>query len=142
MCCKSWWIFCDFWLFLSNILFRSIFVYHCFGFLSYKKILIQIKYFLFEMNDFFWRMSVFFETYSESNDLNVDGCQSDLYFMLKPLFFKKFCKFFCRLHSLMNRPCYNNLFQIIKHNFRNLNRVICTQWKHLESRVNAYWYCS
>ena len=26
-------------------------------------------------------------------------------------------------------------------NFRNLNRVIFNHWKHLESRVNAFWYC-
>ena len=26
-------------------------------------------------------------------------------------------------------------------NFRNLNRMIFTYWKHLESRVNAFWYC-
>ena len=26
-------------------------------------------------------------------------------------------------------------------NFWNLNRVIFTHWKHLESRVNAFWYC-
>ena len=26
-------------------------------------------------------------------------------------------------------------------NFRNLNRVVSTQSKHLESRVNAFWYC-
>ena len=26
-------------------------------------------------------------------------------------------------------------------NFRNLNRVIFTRWKHLESRVNAFQYC-
>ena len=25
-------------------------------------------------------------------------------------------------------------------NFRKLNRVIFTHWKHLESRVNAFWY--
>ena len=25
-------------------------------------------------------------------------------------------------------------------NFRKLNRVIFTDWKHLESRVNAFWY--
>ena len=26
-------------------------------------------------------------------------------------------------------------------NFRNLNRVIFNHRKHLESRVNAFWYC-
>ena len=32
----------------------------------------------------------------------------------------------------MNRPCHINLFQFIQQdNFR----------KHLESRVNAFWYC-
>ena len=43
--------------------------------------------------------------------------------------FYKFYDFFCRRHSLMNRPYYNNLFQFIPHsNFRNLNRVIFTHW--------------
>ena len=37
---------------------------------------------------------------------------------------------------------YNNLFQIMQQdNFRNLIRVVFTQWKHLESRVNLFWYC-
>ena len=57
-------------------------------------------------------------------------------------YFFKLYVFFCRRHSLMNRPCYNNLFQFMQHdNFRNLNRVVSTQSKHLESRVNAFWYC-
>ena len=56
--------------------------------------------------------------------------------------FYKFYNFFCREHSLMNRPYYNKLFQIIQHgNSPNLNRVIFTQWEHLESLVNAFWYC-
>ena len=38
----------------------------------------------------------------------------------------------------MNRPCYNNLLQIMQHvNLRNLNRVTFTEWKHLASRVNV-----
>ena len=58
------------------------------------------------------------------------------------IIFYKFCYFFCRRHSLMNQPCYNNLLQTMQHhNFRNLNRVIFTHWKQLESRVNAFWYC-
>ena len=58
-------------------------------------------------------------------------------------FFYKFCNFFCRRHSLMNRPWYNNLFQFMQHvNFRNINRVIFTHWKHLQSWINAFWYCS
>ena len=56
--------------------------------------------------------------------------------------FYKFYDFFCMRHSLMNRPSYSNSFQFIQHNnFRNLNRVIFTHWKHLESRVNVFWYC-
>ena len=47
-----------------------------------------------------------------------------------------FYDFFCRWHSLMNRPCYNNLFQ-----FSAFNRVSFTHWKHLEPRVNVFWYC-
>ena len=58
------------------------------------------------------------------------------------IIFYKFYYFFCRRHSLMNQPCYNNLLQTMQHhNFRNLNRVIFTNWKQLESRVNAFWYC-
>ena len=57
-------------------------------------------------------------------------------------FFYKFYNLFCRRHSLMRRPCYNNLFQFMKHdNFWNLNRVIFIHWKHLESQMNALWYC-
>ena len=69
--------------------------------------------------------------------------QSNLYVMLKQLlFFYNFYDFFCRRHSLMNRPCYNNLFQFMQHdNFRNLNRVIFTNWNHLHSWVNDFWYC-
>ena len=26
-------------------------------------------------------------------------------------------------------------------NFRNLDMVIFTHWKHLASRLNAFWYC-
>ena len=58
------------------------------------------------------------------------------------IIFYKFCYFFCRRHSLMNQACYNNLLQIMQHhNFQNLNRMIFTHWKELESRVNAFWYC-
>ena len=57
------------------------------------------------------------------------------------LFFHKFYDFFCWGHFLMNRPFYNNLFQFMQHcSFRNLNKVIFTHWKHLESRINAIWY--
>ena len=43
-------------------------------------------------------------------NLEVDGCQSHLHVMFKKLlFFYKFCDFFCKRHSLMNRPCYSNL---------------------------------
>ena len=64
--------------------------------------------------------------------------------MLKQLlfFFCKFYDFFCRRHSLMNRPCYNNLFQIRQHdNFRNVNRVFLISENNLEFRVNGIWYC-
>ena len=50
--------------------------------------------------------------------------------------------FFCRRHSLMNWPCYNNLFKIVQHGiFRDLNRVIFTQWKLLKSQVDTFRYC-
>ena len=43
---------------------------------------------------------------------------------------------------MFNQICYNNLFQSMQqYNFRNLNRVIFTSWKHLESWVNAPWHC-
>ena len=48
--------------------------------------------------------------------LKVDGCESNLHGMLKQLsYFYRFYDFFCRRHSLMNRPCYNNLFQTMQH---------------------------
>ena len=67
---------------------------------------------------------------------------TNLYAALKQfLFFYKFYDFFCRQHSLMNQPRYNNLFRFMQHsNFRNLYRVIFTHWKHLEPWVNAFWY--
>ena len=53
----------------------------------------------------------------------------------------KFYDFFCRQHSLTNRPTYNDLFHIMQHdNIGNINNVIFTQWKHLEFRVNVFWY--
>ena len=64
-----------------------------------------------------------------SRHLIVDGCQSNLCVMLKQLlFFYKLNDYFCRRrHSLMNRPCYNNVFQFTQHcNFGNLNKVIFT----------------
>ena len=42
--------------------------------------------------------------------------------------FYEFYEFFCRWHSLMNRPCHNNLFQIMERDkFRDLIRVIFTR---------------
>ena len=76
-------------------------------------------------------------------DLKVDWCQSNLYLMLKQLLlFYKFSGFFCRQHSQISRPCWNNLFQFMQHNnFWNQNALNFTHWKNLESRVNAIWYC-
>ena len=43
------------------------------------------------------------------------------------VFFYKFYDFLCRWDSLINRPCYINLFQFMQHdNFRILNRGIFT----------------
>ena len=77
-----------------------------------------------------------------NRDLKIDGYQWHLYVMLKQLMlFHKFCDFFCRRHSLMNWSCYNNSFQFLQRdNFRNLNRVIFIHWKHLKSRVGAFWH--
>ena len=46
-------------------------------------------------------------------NLEVDGCQPNLHVMLKVTVFYKFYEFFCRRHSLMNRLCYDSLFQIM-----------------------------
>ena len=72
--------------------------------------------------------SNFWNTNKYTWDLKVDACQSNLHVMLNQLlFFYKFYDFFCRRHSLMNRPCHNNLFQIMQHEkLRNLNRAIFT----------------
>ena len=68
-----------------------------------------------------------------------------LYFdklLLQLLFLISFTTSFCRQHSLMNKPCYNNLFQIMQNgNFWNLNGVNFTKWKHLECQFSAFWYC-
>ena len=62
--------------------------------------------------------------------------QCNLNVILKQLF----CNFFCQQHSLMNRPGYNNLFQVKEQeNFRNLNWLIFCTWKHIKSKVNAFW---
>ena len=54
----------------------------------------------------------------------------------------KFYDFFCRQHFVIIRPCHSNLLYImLQDNFRNLNRVIFIQRKHLKSQVNAFWYC-
>ena len=81
--------------------------------------------------------------FASIRDLEVDEYQSNLYVMLKQfLLFYEFYDFSCRRYSLMNRPCYNNLFQFMQHdNFRNLNRIISIHWIHLESWVKAFWYC-
>ena len=60
--------------------------------------------------------------------------------MLKELlFFNKFYNFFCQQHSLMNRPSFNDLFQIMQqNNFGNLNGVILTLRKHQDIQVNTF----
>ena len=76
---------------------------------------------------------------SNTRDRKVNGCQSKLCVILKQLLFLyKFYDFFCRWHSLMNR----HIVQIMQHdNIRNLTSVFFIQWKHLDPRVNAFWYC-
>ena len=72
------------------------------------------------------------------------GAHSDNYDMsVELLRYAKFDDFVCRRYSLMKHKwsCSKNLFQIMQYNnIRNLNRVIFTQMKHLESEVNAFWY--
>ena len=41
--------------------------------------------------------------------------EASRYVMIKQLFFIKFYVFFCKRHSLMNRLCYKNLFQVMQH---------------------------
>ena len=46
---------------------------------------------------------------------------SRITFYVKTIVFYKFYDFFRRLHPLMNRPSYNNLFQTMQHySFQNL----------------------
>lgn len=63
-----------------------------------------------------------------------------MYVMSKELLlFNKFYNFFCKQNSLMNRPCLNDLFQIVQqNNFGNLNGVIFTLRKHQDIQVNAF----
>ena len=82
--------------------------------------------------------------YIRVRDMELDGMSIELICYVKQLLFlfNKFYDFFCRRYSMMNRPCYENFFQFVQHgNFRNLNRVNFIHWKHLQSRVNASWYC-
>ena len=59
--------------------------------------------------------------------------------MLK-IFFTSILTYFW--YSLINWPSYNNLLLIMQlDNIRNLNRLVFTQWKHLEPRLNAFWFC-
>ena len=66
---------------------------------------------------------IFYE--EEMSDQGFESrCMSvELIFFVKT-FLYKFYDFFCRRHSLMNRPCCNNLLQFMQHNkFRNLKLV-------------------
>ena len=89
-----------------------------------------------------------FWAYNHASALDTGGFESKSMsvefacYVQTVIVFYKFYEFFCRWYSLMNWPCYKTLFQITQHaNFRNLNRVIFTQWKHLEFWVHAFWYC-
>ena len=74
----------------------------------------------------------------KTRDLKISWCQSNLNVTLVQFFFCKFQNFFCRCHSLMNRPCYNKLVQIMQYdNFQNLNR----DFLFCESQFNVFWYC-
>ena len=78
----------------------------------------------------------------KSRNLKEDGSQPKFFIILKQLLpYYTFYHFSCSWHSLMNQPS-NNLLQIMQHGIVwNLNRVIFAQWKHLETKVNAFWYC-
>ena len=80
---------------------------------------------------------------NHTRNLEVDGCQSNLDVMLKQLlFFTSFVTSFLGGILWWTDRCYNDLFLFMQHdNFRNLNRVIVTHIKHLESRNNVFWYC-
>ena len=73
----------------------------------------------------------------------VVNCYKIYTLFVKPVtVFYNFYDFFCRWHSLMNRPCNNILFNFMQHdNFWKLNRVIFNPSKHIESRVNVFWCC-
>ena len=67
---------------------------------------------------------IFYE--EEMSDQGFESrCMSvELIFFVKT-FLYKFYDFFCRRHSLMNRPCCNNLLQFMQHNkFRNLKACV------------------
>ena len=78
-------------------------------------------------------------------DLKVDSYQSNLrvmlYFILKLLYFINFTTSFVdgilrwtiRVIITYFNVCNTTTFETYK--------VIFTQWKHLESRVNVLWYC-
>ena len=70
------------------------------------------------------------------------GCQTNLYVVLNQLFFISFTTSFVGDITLMNRPCYKNNFQFMQHdNFRNLNEVISTYWKLLQSELMPFDTC-
>ena len=114
--------------------------YHRKGFYTVK-----IVFYLSSMNDGKF-MNYSYQYYSEVINVHLwQGFESRwmwpklICYVKTVTVFHKFYYFSCRRHSLMNLPCYNNLFEFIQHgNFQYLNRVICTHRKQLESWVNAF----
>ena len=89
-----------------------------------------------------WPSKILASKFCLPKDLKVDGCQSNLYVMLRQFLTLYVLRLFCRQLSLMKWPNCNNLFQIMQdNNFQNLNRMVFTQWKLSESQANVFWYC-
>ena len=78
-------------------------------------------------------------------DLTVDGCQSNLYVMIKELLHQSFINFTTSFVGGIlwwtdrNIIIYSNLWNTTT--FETLKKLILTHWKHLESWVNAFWCC-
>ena len=94
----------------KNLTVFSLFLYTylCSHFHNVEKL--NWFYFYFIYCSYFGNLFYFQKMVDLYRDLKVNGCQSNLHINLKLLFFYKLYDFFCRLHSLINRPCYSNLF--------------------------------
>ena len=92
---------------------------------------------------YFYEVHCFYYNAWSYQGFEIRSMTVELVFYVKTnIVFYKLYNFLCRRYSLINRFCYNNLFQIMQHdNIQNLSRVIVTQWKCIESQVNTFWFC-